>query len=49
MTGPETEIPVCEHMSRQANKPRVKPMTVAVKAGIVAALWLPDKPHKHSF
>lgn len=49
MTGPQTEIPVCEHMSRQANKPRVKPMRVAVKAGIVAALWLSDKPHKHSF
>lgn len=24
-------------------------MRVAVKAGIVTALWLPDKPHKHSF
>lgn len=41
--------PVSEHKSKQEHTAKGKPMRVAVKAGIVPALWLLDKAHKHSF
>lgn len=40
---------ICTQLKASTHNSKSKPMRVAVKAGMVPALWLPDKPHKHSF